>query len=211
MALTQEAWNAALAERHGSALQEKFQAASVCICGLGGLGSNIAILLARAGVEHLHLIDFDAVDVSNLNRQQYFPDQLGMEKTAALTETLRRIAPYSRFTSETVRLTPENIPTLLRGFPIICEAFDKADQKAMLVNAVLESFPEAYLIAASGMAGIGSPNTIRTRRITKRFYLCGDETSDIADGIGLFSARVAVCAAHQATTVLRILAEAFEP
>lgn len=211
MELTQEAWYAALAERHGSALQEKFQSASVCICGLGGLGSNIAVSLARAGVGHLHLIDFDRVDVSNLNRQQYFPDQLGIEKTAALTETLRRIAPYSRFTSETVRLTPENIPTLLRGFPIICEAFDKADQKAMLVNKVLETFPEAYLIAASGMAGIGSPNTIRTRRITKRFYLCGDETSDIADGIGLFSARVAVCAAHQATTVLRILAEAFEP
>ena len=203
--LTREELYRALEERHGAQLQKKLAAASVAVCGLGGLGSNIAIALARAGVGHIHIIDFDRVDVSNLNRQQYFPEQLGTYKTEALSETLHRIAPYCEITAETVKLTEENIPKLLAGFPIICEAFDHADQKAMLVNCVLEHLPQAYLVSASGMAGIDTANTIPTRRITSHFYLCGDGKSDVADGLGLISARVAVCAAHEAHIILRIL------
>ena len=196
---------AALCERHGADVQAKFAAGAVAVCGLGGLGSNVAIHLARAGVGRLHLIDFDRVDISNLNRQQYFPEQLGTYKTEALLETLHRIAPYCEITAETVKLTEENIPKLLAEFPIICEAFDRADQKAMLVNCVLEHLPQAYLVSASGMAGIDTANTIQTRRITSHFYLCGDGKSDVADGLGLISARVAVCAAHEAHMILRIL------
>ncbi|HBI86217.1 MAG TPA: sulfur carrier protein ThiS adenylyltransferase ThiF [Ruminococcus sp.] len=204
--LTREEWYAALAERHGAELQKKFADASVAVCGLGGLGSNIAFALARAGVGHLSLFDFDCVDVSNLNRQQYFPDQLGMEKTAALSETLRRINPFLEITAQTVKLTPENIPVLLADCPFICEAFDRADQKAMLVNTVLEQLPLAFLVSGSGMAGLDSANSIRTRKISRRFYLCGDGTSDAAAGLGLISARVAVCAAHEANMILRLIA-----
>lgn len=204
--LTREEWYAALVERHGAETQEKFTNASVSVCGLGGLGSNIAFALARAGVGHLALFDFDRVDVSNLNRQQYFPDQLGMEKTAALSETLRRINPFLEITAQTVKLTPENIPVLLADSLYICEAFDRADQKAMLVNTVLEQLPQAYLVSGSGMAGLSSANSIRTRKISRRFYLCGDGTSDAAAGLGLISARVAVCAAHEANMILRLIA-----
>ncbi|MBR1458298.1 MAG: sulfur carrier protein ThiS adenylyltransferase ThiF [Oscillospiraceae bacterium] len=209
--MTKDEWDAALTERHGKALHDRFSAGCAAVCGLGGLGSNIAIHLARAGVGQLRLFDFDTVDISNLNRQQYFPDQLGMEKTAALAQTLRRIAPYCEITAKTVRLTPENIPALLQGIPVICEAFDRADQKAMLTETVLTQLPEACLVAASGMAGLDSANAIRTRRILPRFYLCGDGQSDIADGMGLISARVAVCAAHQANMILRLLAGESEP
>ena len=202
---TREEMHHALCERHGEELQRKFENASVVICGLGGLGSNISVSLARAGVGHLHLIDFDSVDISNLNRQQYFPDQLGRPKTEALAETLCRIAPYINVTCETVKLTEENIPVLLAPFQIVCEAFDKADQKAMLVNSVLECFPGKYLIASSGMAGLGSSNSIVTRKISKHFWLCGDGVSDVSDGLGLVSARVAVCAAHQANMILRLI------
>ncbi len=206
MVPSREAFHQALAARHGDALQAKFDAACVAVCGLGGLGSNIAVSLARAGVGKLLLFDFDQVDMSNLNRQQYFPDQLGMDKTEALSQTLRRIAPYCDITARTVRLDADNIPELLAGCPFICEAFDRADQKAMLVNTVLEQLPQAYLVSGSGMAGLGTPNAIRTRRVMKRFYLCGDEQSDAADGLGLVSARVAVCAAHEATVILRLIA-----
>lgn len=200
----------ALAERHGEENQRRFSAARVAVCGLGGLGSNIAIHLARAGVGALHIMDFDTVDISNLNRQQYFPEQLGIPKAVALLETLRRIAPYCDITSENIKLTEENIPSLLADDDIICEAFDKADQKAMLVNCVLEKLPEKYLIAGSGMAGIGPANEIRTRRIGERFYLCGDGKSDVASGLSLISARVAVCAAHEAHAALRIIAGEFD-
>ncbi|MDE6730567.1 MAG: thiamine biosynthesis protein ThiF [Oscillospiraceae bacterium] len=203
---SREEFYQAFAERHGTELQEKFLQSSVAICGLGGLGSLIAILLARAGIGKLSLLDFDRVDLSNLHRQQYFADQIGMYKTDALSQILHRIAPYCEITANTVKITEKNIPELFKQETVICEAFDNPETKAMLVDAVLTKFPEKYLICASGMAGIGSANLIRTKKITSHFYLCGDQVSELADGEGLFASRVAVCAAHQAHVILRILA-----
>ncbi|MGN0586271.1 MAG: thiamine biosynthesis protein ThiF [Oscillospiraceae bacterium] len=202
---SREEMYAALEARHGSELQRKISAASVAVCGLGGLGSNIAIMLARAGIGRLHLIDFDRVDLSNMNRQQYFVRQLGMFKTEALRDTLRDIAPYCQIEIDTVRITEDNLVPLLQNEDIICEAFDNAECKAMLVNGVLENLPEKYLTAASGMAGLSSANEINTRKITERFYLCGDGKSDVADGMGLVSTRVTVCAAHEAHAVIKII------
>lgn len=200
----------ALEERHGKELQNAFSSAVVAVCGLGGLGSNIAVSLARAGIGTLILIDFDRVDITNLHRQQYKASQIGQYKTDALSANLQEISPYIKLRTHTVRITEENLFNILQDTDIICEAFDDAEAKAMLTNAVLEQFPEKYLVAASGMAGVGSANRIRTRRITSHFYLCGDEVSDVRAGIGLVSSRVMLCAAHQAHTVLRILANQFE-
>lgn len=207
---TREEIQQALEARHGKDLQARFSNSTVAICGLGGLGSNVAFSLARAGIGKLILIDFDHVDISNLHRQQYKASQVGMKKTTALKENLLEIAPYLTADTYTVRITEENIPALLSDADIICEAFDRAEEKAMLVNAVLERFPGKYLVAASGMAGLGPANTVQTRKITQHFYLCGDGSSDTADGMGLISSRVMLCAAHQAHTVLRILAGLYE-
>lgn len=196
--------------RHGDKIQDKFDAASVAVCGLGGLGSNVAVSLARAGVGRLILIDFDKVDVSNLHRQQYKAAQVGMHKTEALAANLQEIAPYIVVETYTERISEDNFYSLLKEADVICEAFDNAQAKAMLVNGVMERMPEKYLVAASGMAGFGSANAIRTRRVTERFYLCGDGVSDVADDIGLISSRVMLCAAHEAHVVLRILAGKYE-
>ncbi|MDE6671786.1 MAG: sulfur carrier protein ThiS adenylyltransferase ThiF [Ruminococcus sp.] len=196
----------ALTERHGADLQKKITSAKVAVCGLGGLGSNIAIALARAGIGRLHIIDFDKVDVSNLNRQQYSAEQVGIYKTVAMTANLKAINPYCRIIPETVRLDENNIPEILGDDDIICEAFDKPEAKAVLVNTVLEKFPEKYIVSGSGMAGLNSANTITTRQVMKKFYLCGDGISDVSDGTGLFLSRVMVCAGHQANMILRIIA-----
>lgn len=208
---SREVMREALNIRHGEDLQNKISAARVAVCGLGGLGSNIAIALARAGVGHLHLIDFDRVDLTNLNRQQYAVGQLGQYKTDALRETLSLVSPYCDVTCNTVRVTEENLPDLLRNEDYICEAFDRAEAKAMLVSGVLEHFPEKYLVAGSGLAGLGSANTIQTRRVSQRFYLCGDGTSDSSVGLGLVASRVLVCAAHEANMILRLIAGETEP
>jgi len=150
------------------------------------------------------------VDITNLHRQQYKANQIGRYKTEALAENLKEIAPYIDLEIYTVRVTEENAAYLFKDADIICEAFDDAECKAMLTNLVLETMTDKYLVAASGMAGLGSANTIKTRKITSKFYLCGDEVSDVQDDIGLVSSRVMLCAAHQAHTVLRILAEQFE-
>lgn len=211
MTPTREEFINALKERHGEALHARFSAATVAICGLGGLGSNIAVSLARAGIGKLILIDFDQVDISNLHRQQYKASQVGLDKTKALSDNLREISPCIELETHTVRiLDGDDVRRLLASADIICEAFDQAEAKAMLTDAVLELLPEKYLIAASGMAGLGSANAIRTRRITDHFYLCGDQVSDAAEGLGLVAPRVMLCAAHQAQMVLRILAYEFE-
>ena len=207
---TKEEWNKALEERHGNELHRAFSSATVAICGLGGLGSNIAIALARAGIGKLILIDFDRVDITNLHRQQYKADQIGMYKTVALAENLKEIAPYISLEIHTERITEDNAVTLLQDADIICEAFDDAECKAMLTDTVLTEMRDKYLVAASGMAGLYDANRIKTRKVTSKFYLCGDEKSDVADGIGLVAPRVALCAAHQAHTVLRIIAKQFE-
>lgn len=203
---TEEQWRSALEARHGKQLQDRLSRASVAICGLGGLGSNIAIALARAGVGKLILIDFDRVDLTNLHRQQYRIVQIGKYKTEALRENLGEIAPFVQVQTINERLTQDNCGALLRDADVICEAFDKAEEKAMLTNCALEQLPHCILVAASGMAGMGSPNAIRTRRIGKRFYLCGDAVSDVQDAVSLMAPRVMLCAAHQAQTVLRLLA-----
>ena len=203
-------WMDALTARHGLDLHKRFSCATVAVCGLGGLGSNIAIALARAGIGKLLLIDFDRVDITNLHRQQYKANQIGCYKADALAENLLEIAPYTEVKAVRAKITEENFVDFLKDADVVCEAFDNAESKAMLVNGVLEQLSGCYLVAASGMAGMDTPNTIKTRKVMKRFYLCGDEVSDVADTIGLVAPRVMLCAAHQAHTVLRILAGEYE-
>lgn len=210
MSFTKEDWMNALIKRHGASLQNKFSSSTVAVCGLGGLGSNIAVALARAGVGKLILIDFDRVDITNLHRQQYKANQIGKYKTDALSENLTEITPFVEIEPHTVYITQDNAVELLAEAAVVCEAFDNAECKAMLTNTVLEKMPDKYLVAASGMAGMDTANSIKTRKITNKFYLCGDMVSDVNDNIGLVSSRVMLCAAHQAHTVLRILAEKFE-
>lgn len=208
--ISRDEWNEALIARHGQELHDRFSSSTAAICGLGGLGSNIAIALARAGIGRLILVDFDRVDITNLHRQQYKAEQIGEYKTEALAANLLEISPYTEVKGVTEKVTEDNFPELLEGADIVCEAFDNAEAKAMLVNGVLQKLPECYLVAASGMAGMGSPNRIETRRITDRFYLCGDGVSDVEETMGLVAPRVMLCAAHQAQTVLRILAGEYE-
>lgn len=200
-----EALEAMMRARHTPHVHEKVKNAYVAIAGLGGLGSNIAIALARTGVGHLHLVDFDVVEPSNLNRQQYGICHLGMRKTDALKIQLGEINPYIQITTDTVRVTHDNTTELFGKDEIICEAFDNPQAKAMLVNTLLEYYPEKKIVAASGMAGYESSNTIITKRSMKNLYLCGDGETSAMVGRGLMAPRVLICAGHQANMILRLI------
>ena len=197
--------NQALWERHSLETQEKLSSGRVAIAGLGGLGSNVAFALARIGVGHLHLIDFDRVDLTNLNRQQYFLKHVGRNKTDALKEQLLEINPYLEIITDCVRVTEENLIFLFQEEDIICEAFDDPDAKAMLACGILEHFPDKKLVSASGLAGYESSNLIHTRRVSRNFYLCGDEKTESVYGKGLMAPRAALCAAHEANMITRLL------
>ena len=191
--------------RHTPGVQEKVKRARVGIMGLGGLGSAVAVSLARIGVGELLLADYDVVEPSNLNRQQYFIDQIGLPKTEAMQANLARINPYVRVVVSEVELTEANIPRIFAGVQVLVECFDLARMKAIGLRTVLTSMPGVAYVTASGLAGYGDNNLIRTRKLHSHVYLVGDGESAAEPGQGLMAPRVGIAASQQANQVLRIL------
>lgn len=191
--------------RHTPDVHRKMRQGRVAIAGLGGLGSNIAVMLARTGVGRLLLVDFDTVDPSNLNRQSYYISHLGMSKTDALKMQIEEINPFISVKTRNIKVTEDNVEEVFSGYGIICEAFDRPEAKSALVNTALEKLPVAKVVAASGMAGYGSSNAIKTVKSMSRLYVCGDFESEARIGSGLMSPRVQICAGHQANMILRLL------
>lgn len=179
--------------------------ARVAIAGLGGLGSNIAVMLARSGVGHMLLVDFDTVDTTNLNRQAYGISHLGMPKTQAIRNILADINPYLDIQTKQLRVTEENAADLFSDWPILCEAFDRPDQKSMLISTVLVQCPHTTMVSGNGMAGYGCANGIRTEQRFERLYVCGDQSTDVGEGTGLMAPRVAICAGHEANKVIQLI------
>lgn len=193
-----------MASRHSPKVHQAVKRASVGIAGLGGLGSNIAVMLARTGIGRLVLADFDVVEPSNLNRQNYCIRHLGMAKTDALAEQILDINPYITVETHCVRITENNAAELFRDCEIVCEAFDNPDCKSMLVSTLLDE-TDVRIVSGSGMAGYGSANEIVTRRRFSRLYVCGDGVTAAQNGVGLMAPRATLCAAHQANAVLRLI------
>ncbi len=195
----------ALIMRHGSDIYHKLINSKVAVAGLGGLGSNVALALARAGIGELFIVDFDRVDITNLNRQQYDISDIGKAKTVALANKIRAVNPIIKIKRKKIKITESNAVELFKDHSIVCECFDKAESKAMLINTLLTSPEDFTVVSASGMAGFDTGNTIQSRKINDRLYICGDMVSGIENGMGLMAPRVGICAMHQANTVLRLL------
>lgn len=187
-------------------MEERIKDAVVGIAGLGGLGSNIAVSLARIGVGKLVLVDFDKVEKSNLNRQYYFLNQIGKYKTDSIKEVIKNINKDVTVEIKNIKITKDNVEELFKDTDILVEALDKSQEKSMLVNNFLLKFPNKKLVAASGISGCRSSNLIKTRRVFKNFYLSGDNVKENSIEDNLFLApRVSIVANHQANMVLRLI------
>lgn len=189
---------------------EKLKGTCVGIAGCGGLGSNCAMALARAGVGRLVIADFDVVTRANLDRQYYFLDQVGRKKVEALAENLRRVNPDIVVEAHDLRLGPDEVVRVFHDCRVIVEAFDAADMKLMIIETVSEHFPDKFIVAGSGLAGYGGNNELRTRRLGSLF-ICGDEQSEVSAELPPLAPRVAVVAALQANQVLEIVLDDLEP
>lgn len=203
---TQDELESLLMARHTPGIHEKLKQSCVGIAGLGGLGSNIAISLARVGIGTLILVDFDVVEPSNLNRQQYFIDQIGDYKVDALTHIITKINPFIEIVTHDIKITEENIRELFGGADVVVEALDRAETKAMFIENVLLELPETPIVAGVGMAGYGKNGMLHTRRIDNLF-ICGDEETEAREGRGLMAPRVGIVANMQANKVMEILVE----
>ena len=193
-----------LLKRNVKGVSKKLKETKVCILGLGGLGSNVAVLLARAGIGYLKLVDFDIVEASNLNRQQYSISHIGLKKTEAIRTIIKEINPFVEVGTLDIKVDRKNIHSIVEDIEIVVEAFDRAETKAMILEELLTD-KNKIVVSASGMAGLGSANEIVTRKIKDNFYLIGDNYSDYEEYSGIMSARVMLCAAHQANIVLRLI------
>lgn len=192
-------------------LREALADKRVGIIGLGGLGSNAAAMLVRTGVRRFVLADFDVVDTSNLNRQLYFREDIGRAKTDALADTLRRIEPDLELELIASRVGEDDIVAIGRRVDVLVEATDCADTKALVMNACAQHLPGLPCVAASGLAGLGSANTVVTQALAERLWVVGDLTSDVSTGLPLAASRVMIAAAHEAHAVVRILLGMSEP
>ena len=193
--------------KHDPKILLALRASVVGIAGAGGLGSNAAVALVRAGIGKLIIADHDRIEMSNLNRQQYFWAQIGKVKVRALLENLRKISPFSEYVGHHVRLTPKNIPRIFKTVDVMIEAFDLADQKEMLLENWISHFPDKPIIMASGLSGFGKNQKLRTRRIGN-VYICGDEESEAEEGISPMAPRVGIVANMQANLALELLVKA---
>ena len=189
-----------------ASMNEKLKNVVVGIAGLGGLGSTVAVALVRTGVGRLIIADFDKVEKDNLSRQQYFTDQLGKNKTDAMTENLLRINPDVKVEAHKVKLNADNVPKIFAEADVIAECFDKAEEKQMIVQAVLSKM-DIPIVTVSGLAGYGNSNAIQTRRISDRLILVGDCNSGIDSVKVLTAARVGVAACHQANAIIENIVE----
>lgn len=193
----------AIAARNPPGMTDVLKNATVGIAGAGGLGSNIAAMLARAGIGKLVIADFDRVELSNLNRQNYTVYDLGHYKVEALEAHLNEMNPMVEIEAHAVKLDEKNIPKIFSGCDIICEAFDIAESKAMILDTVAEKMPDVPLVCGNGMAGLDDPSLMVTKQLSEKVFVCGDGVND--SKVGLVSARVMVCAGLMANKVLQLL------
>lgn len=194
-----------LVARHGPGVHQKLKRGHVGLAGCGGLGSTVAVALARSGVGALTLVDFDVVEPSNLNRQQFFIDQIGQFKVEALATNLARINPYVKLQCHRTRLTGNDVPQLFAGCNVVAECFDNPASKAELMIAMKRWLPEVPLVAVSGIAGYGPASAISSRRVLGNHFLVGDGITAAEPGRGLLAPKVTIAAGHQANIVLRLL------
>jgi len=176
----------------------------VGIAGCGGLGSNCAHALARSGIGRLLLVDFDRVDRSNLNRQFYFPEQIGLKKAFELKKNLHSIRHDIEIKAIDKKLSAEDIPIFFSDCDIVVEAFDKAESKCSIIESMSKYLPEIPLIVGNGMAGWGNNNSIHQRN-SGNLYICGDEKSEVKEDLPALAPRVGIVAYMQANLVLELL------
>ena len=185
-------------------IEKKLRESSVGIAGLGGLGSNAAISLARAGIGQLVLVDFDKVEKNNLTRQYYFLEQVGKTKVESLKVSIEKINPRVKIVTHYIKLKKGFMEKPFQDATVVIEALDKAEIKTLFIEEILSKLPDKPIVAASGVAGYGHSDRITTKRLGN-LYMCYDEKAKSSDDDVLMAPRVALMANWEANLALEII------
>jgi sulfur carrier protein ThiS adenylyltransferase len=185
-------------------IRKKLKESCVGIAGVGGLGSNAAISLARVGIGRLILVDFDTVEENNLDRQYYFRDQIGKVKVEAVKENIKKINPSLKIDIFNQKLTKGSMDEPFHDADVIIEALDSAIAKTSFIEEIMQKLPDKPLVACSGVAGYGNSDRIETKHIGN-LYICQDEQARSSEDDVLMAPRVALMANWEANIVLELL------
>ncbi len=175
---------------------------SVGIAGCGGIGSNLAVNLVRAGVGRLVLVDHDRVELRNLNRQSYFLDHVGCPKVEALSTVLQLINPEVTLDVRFSRLEAGLASVPFRDCDALVEAVDARETKVMLLENWMRDLPGKMIFACSGIAGYGGTDLLKVDR-RQGLTIVGDQFSELSRGT--LSSRVAIVAAMMANEIIEHL------
>lgn len=178
----------------------KIQTAKIGIAGCGGLGTNIANALARSGFIDFEIIDNDIVEGSNLNRQNYFIDEIGLNKTDVTGKRIRQINPDANIITHKIRLSKGNFNKYFRDRGIVFEAFDNKPSKKLFLEMLGNS--DRLLIMGSGMAGIKGDGSIKIKKVKRNLFIVGDGITDADKKNPPLAPRVIACAALMASVAL---------
>ena len=202
---SEQEYDAAFAGRNSKVVNDKLKTITVGVAGLGGLGSNVAMMLVRAGVKKFIIADYDTVTLAHLNRQNYGFDHIGMSKVDATESILLSVNPYLSIEKHVVKVTKENAVELFGKCDAVCEAMDISDEKSAFANMMVNKCPKVMIVSGSGMAGYGRSNSIKTKKSIKELYICGDR-GDLEDRASIvLSPRANICAGHVANTIVALM------
>ncbi|MGM7557881.1 sulfur carrier protein ThiS adenylyltransferase ThiF [Aerococcus christensenii] len=197
--MTEENRRSAILQRQDPQISDRFAQEKVTILGCGGLGSNVAMMLARAGVGELVLYDDDQIEYSNLNRQNYSFSEVGQSKVYTCKKRLDSTLPYIKVEAYSQRVTPDNLEVISQQSRLFIEAFDNQESKRMVLDYFMEQ-EDKYLISAFGLSGLGSLSDIQVKYYNN-ICLIGDFKTTVNQG--LYLPYVSVMASLEALEALK--------
>ncbi len=177
----------------------KIQTAKIGIAGAGGLGSNIAHALVRTGFIDFEIIDHDNIQPDNLNRQNFYLNEIGKPKVEITAQRLLQINPEVSVQVSAIYLDSKNIWDHFLDRTIIFEAFDNVESKKLLLETFGNS--DKLLIFGSGMAGIANIE-IKINKVKENVFIVGDGLTEVSPGNPPLAPRVMVCAALMASVAV---------
>jgi len=150
---------------------EKLKASTVAVFGVGGVGSFSVEALARVGVGHLVLVDFDTVDITNVNRQLHaFPDTVGMSKVALMEKHVKRIQPDIKVTVYEMKYNAETAPQIFDPtWDYVIDAIDMVSSKLDLIQRCSEN--NVPIISSMGTGNKMDPSKFEIKDISKT-HMC---------------------------------------
>ena len=188
--------------------QQKLAQSKVLIIGLGGLGSPVAMYLAAAGVGYMVLIDFDRVDLSNLQRQiVHDTSQIGQYKAISAQEKLQALNPEIQITVLNQQFSENLSLTLFSDIDVVVDCSDNFATR-FVINAACVRM-KIPLVSGAALRWSGQVSVFLPAQEQSPCYQClynnSDEQAEVCSEAGILAPLVGIIGSVQATEVLKVL------